>query len=39
VGGTRVLPEDMQGTVARLRPIFERLLNARSTQSALSTQS
>jgi ATP adenylyltransferase len=39
VGGTRVLPEDMQETVARLRPIFERLLNARSTQSALSTQS
>jgi ATP adenylyltransferase len=25
VGGTRVLPEDMQETVARLRPIFERL--------------
>ncbi len=25
VGGTRVLPEDMQETVARLKPIFERL--------------
>jgi ATP adenylyltransferase len=25
VGGTRVLPEDMRDTVARLRPIFERL--------------
>ena len=25
VGGTRVLPEDMHETVARLRPIFERL--------------
>jgi ATP adenylyltransferase len=25
IGGTRVLPEDMQETVARLRPIFERL--------------
>ena len=25
VGETRVLPEDLSGTVARLRPIFERL--------------
>ena len=25
VGGTRVLPEDMHETVARLKPIFERL--------------
>ncbi len=25
VGGTRVLPEDMRDTAARLRPIFERL--------------
>jgi ATP adenylyltransferase len=38
VGGTRVLPEDMQETVKRLRPIFERLLEARrSTQRPLST--
>jgi ATP adenylyltransferase len=39
VGGTRVLPEDMQETVKRLRPIFERLLNVRSPQSTLNTQS
>jgi hypothetical protein len=25
VGGTRVLPEDLAATGARLRPIFERL--------------
>jgi ATP adenylyltransferase len=25
IGGTRVLPEDMRDTVARLKPIFERL--------------
>jgi ATP adenylyltransferase len=25
VGGTRVLPEDMRDTVARLKPVFERL--------------
>lgn len=30
VGNTRVLPEDMQETARRLRPIFERLLHARS---------
>lgn len=30
VGNTRVLPEDMQATARRLRPIFERLLHARS---------
>jgi ATP adenylyltransferase len=39
VGGTRVLPEDMLETVKRLRPIFERLLNVRSPQSTLNTQS
>jgi ATP adenylyltransferase len=38
IGGTRVLPEDMTETVARLRPIFERLLAARSTPSSLSHQ-
>ena len=30
VGQTRVLPEQMDDTARRLRPIFERLLNARS---------
>ena len=30
VGNTRVLPEDMTATAARLRPIFERLLSERS---------
>jgi len=30
VGNTRVLPEDIGETAARLRPIFERLLHARS---------
>jgi ATP adenylyltransferase len=30
VGNTRVLPEDMKETAARLRPLFERLLRARS---------
>jgi len=30
VGNTRVLPEDMNETAARLRPLFERLLRARS---------
>ncbi|HUR34482.1 MAG TPA: HIT domain-containing protein [Vicinamibacterales bacterium] len=30
VGNTRVLPEDMTETVKRLRPIFARLLHARS---------
>jgi len=30
VGNTRVLPEDMGETASRLRPIFERLLRARS---------
>jgi ATP adenylyltransferase len=30
VGNTRVLPEDMSETARRLRPIFERLLQARS---------
>ena len=30
VGNTRVLPEDMDATAARLRPIFERLRRARS---------
>jgi ATP adenylyltransferase len=30
VGNTRVLPEDMAETAKRLRPIFERLLGARS---------
>lgn len=30
VGQTRVLPEQMDDTAKRLRPIFERLLNARS---------
>jgi len=30
VGNTRVLPEDMGETAQRLRPIFERLLRARS---------
>jgi ATP adenylyltransferase len=30
VGNTRVLPEDMSETASRLRPIFERLLRARS---------
>jgi len=30
VGNTRVLPEDMGETANRLRPIFERLLRARS---------
>lgn len=30
VGNTRVLPEDMAATAARLRPIFERLLHART---------
>jgi ATP adenylyltransferase len=30
VGNTRVLPEDMKETASRLRPIFERLLRARS---------
>jgi len=29
VGQTRVLPEQMDDTARRLRPIFERLLNAR----------
>lgn len=31
VGNTRVLPEEMGATAARLRPIFERLLQARQT--------
>ena len=39
VGGTRVLPEDMQETAKRLRPIFERLLRVRSPQNTLNTQS
>jgi len=30
VGNTRVLPEEMGATAARLRPIFERLLQART---------
>lgn len=30
VGNTRVLPEDIHETARRLRPIFERLLHARS---------
>lgn len=30
VGNTRVLPEDMPSTASRLRPIFERLLRART---------
>ncbi|MGE3955388.1 MAG: HIT domain-containing protein [Vicinamibacterales bacterium] len=30
VGNTRVLPEDMEATATRLRPIFERLLRART---------
>lgn len=30
VGGTRVLPEDLGATASRLRPIFARLLAARS---------
>ena len=30
VGNTRVLPEDLGATAARLRPIFERLLLART---------
>lgn len=30
VGNTRVLPEDLQETARRLRPIFARLLHARS---------
>jgi len=29
IGGTRVLPEDMRDTVARLKPIFGRLYDAR----------
>jgi ATP adenylyltransferase len=33
VGGTRVLPEDMKETVARLRPIFERLRREPPLQS------
>jgi len=31
VGNTRVLPEDMEHTALRLRPIFERLLAERSS--------
>ena len=34
VGGTRVLPEDMRETVARLKPIFERLKGRRETATA-----
>jgi ATP adenylyltransferase len=34
VGGTRVLPEDMTETVARLRPIFERLKKSHETTTA-----
>ena len=30
LGNTRVLPEEMGATAARLRPIFERLLQART---------
>ena len=30
IGGTRVLPEDMRDTVARLKPIFERLATVRA---------
>ncbi len=30
VGNTRVLPEDMRETAARLRPVFDRLLRART---------
>jgi ATP adenylyltransferase len=34
VGGTRVLPEDMQETIARLRPIFERLKESHQSTKA-----
>jgi ATP adenylyltransferase len=34
VGGTRVLPEDMRDSVARLKPIFERLYERRQTSAA-----
>lgn len=36
VGGTRVLPEDMRDTVARLKPIFGRLHEARSVTRTIS---
>jgi ATP adenylyltransferase len=34
IGDTRVLPEDMAETVARLRPIFERLKESHETTTA-----
>ena len=33
VGETRVLPEDLGATAARLRPVFERLAQARQVSS------
>jgi len=38
VGGTRVLPEELRSTAARLRPIFERLARQKDTRGPAASE-